>query len=154
ATRLLGAPRVAGEPERDLRSAVGDVYLLAVDEVPIAFLRDPRRDPAQIRSRLGLRQIHRALEIAGDEAGQVALLQLVAAVLLDVEGDACLPADDRHQARGGAGHHPEVRRVDERGQAVAAVLGMHAVADQPAAAQLRVAGPVVRGYDAPAERRA
>ena len=55
------------------RAAVGDEDLLAVEEEPAVLLGRARADRAEVRARLRLGEIHRALQLAGREARQVAL---------------------------------------------------------------------------------
>ena len=106
--------RVARQHEVHVRAAVGDEDLFAVDDVVVAVARGARGDAAQVGARLRFGQIHAPLVLAAGEAGQIALLDLVAAVRLDVVRDAGLQPDDGHQARVGPRHHLEVGAVDQR----------------------------------------
>jgi hypothetical protein len=130
-----------------LGAAVGDEDLLAVDEVAVALLRHTRDDAAEIGAGLRLGQIHRPLQLARREARQIALLQLVAAVLLDVDRRSRRKADDGHEARVGACNHLEVGAVEERREAVAPVLRRQHQAEHARLAEFRVAGADVRRHD-------
>ena len=73
ALRLLVGRGVARQHQVDVRAAVGDEDLLAVDEVAVALAGRARDDAAQVRAGLRLGQVHAALQLARDEARQVAL---------------------------------------------------------------------------------
>ena len=119
--RLVVGRGVARQDEMHVGPAVGDEDLLAVDDVAVALAPGPRRDAAQVGPRPRLGQVHTALVLAAGEAGQITLLELVAAVRLDVVRHARLQPHDGHEARVGARDHLEVGVADQGRQAEAAV---------------------------------
>ena len=145
-TRLVVGRGVARQDEVHVGAAVGDEDLLAVDDVVVAVARGARGDAAQVRPRLRFGQIHAPLVLAAGEPGQIALLDLVAAVRLDVVRHARLQPHDGHEARVGARDHLEVGAVDQDRQAVAAVRGAERQRDEAGGAQLLVAGGDVRRH--------
>ncbi len=117
----------AGQDQRNVRQAVGDEALDAV-EVPLAgglVQGCPRPHGAQVGSGVGLGQDHRPGDLAAREARQHPRLGLRVADLLQQGGDL-LEAVHGHEAALRPGHHLHHHLVDGLGQVQAAVLaGQH-----------------------------
>src|SRR6185295_8998920 len=130
------------------RATVGDEDLLPVDEVPAVLQRDAGADGAEIRARLGLGEVHGALQIPRGERRQIAELQLFGAEALNVLRYAGLQADDRHQASVGSRHHLEVEAIEQEREALTAVSWLQRRTDQARTAKLLVTfGNVRRDHD-------
>jgi hypothetical protein len=151
---LVEGVAVPGEYEVDLGAPVRDEDLLAVDlYVAVREVGDAHGDPAEVAPRLGLREVHRSLELAGDKARQVGAFDLLASVLCDVVRGASLEPDGHHEARVGPADHLQDEAVHERRDSVAAVFLAHRQAHEAGLLELRVGLSHVSGRDCPAVGR-
>ena len=143
---LAGGPGEQAQPVR--LGAVGDVQLRPVDHpvVAVAFRAGP--DARHVRAGVGLGDRDRGNKLAAQRRGQVALLQLLAAVVVQRGRGHVVLHGDRHRDPGAA-HPAEFLAEDHRVgvvRALAAVGGVVLQAEQAGGAERLE--QLVRGEDA------
>ena len=118
--------------------APGDEDLLAEDAVMAGFGNRPGADRAEVRTRLGFGEIHRASPSAADHGFEIARLQSAVAVQLERLDGALAEHGANRKTQIGASPHFRQREIDRGRQAHAAEAGVRRAGIPAALGELAV----------------